>query len=246
MYLIYQERIEEAASVFKQVSLEHIDAQIQYDYISAYLNFMTDYPDFTKAKEICSKYLAYPVLKWRNLFIEIANQMAEYEETELTSKLMDEKSRAKNVDKAKNTPHLKAEIAGSNIKCVCERLNSFTIKYYRVDLEILFSQNPFRESLDKNFSHIFPFHQDKIKLDGQELLVREVPIPQNISNQNLFIQIIFFEDFVSKSIYLEYIPFSLDVHVNEEFGVLKLVDPRKMRPVPKVYVKCFALFKDGK
>lgn len=34
---------------------------------------MEGYPDFTQAKRICEEYLTYPVLKWRNLFVEIAN-----------------------------------------------------------------------------------------------------------------------------------------------------------------------------
>ena len=42
---------------------------------------MSGYPEFTVAKKICEKYLTYPILSWRNLFVEIANQLAEFEET---------------------------------------------------------------------------------------------------------------------------------------------------------------------
>ena len=34
---------------------------------------------FTKAREIVEKYLDYPVISWRNLFYEIANQLMEYD-----------------------------------------------------------------------------------------------------------------------------------------------------------------------
>ena len=51
---------------------------------------MNGYPKFEKAKKICEKYLVYPVLTWRNLFVEIANQLAEFEETELIEKMIDD------------------------------------------------------------------------------------------------------------------------------------------------------------
>lgn len=50
----------------------------------------------------------------------------------------------------------------------------------------------------------------------------------------------------SKSQYLNYVPFHLNHFLNSEFGVLKVVDPQNNKPVPKVYMKCFAKFKDGK
>ncbi len=40
-------------------------------------------------------------------------------------------------------------------------------------------------------------------------------------------------------------PFNLNHHVNEEFGIIKLVDPKVKKPVPKIYVKCFAKFTNG-
>jgi hypothetical protein len=53
---------------------------LQYDYFNAYLDFYTGYPDFKIAKATFKKYLNYPVLSWRKLFIDVANQLAEYEE----------------------------------------------------------------------------------------------------------------------------------------------------------------------
>ena len=73
---------------------------------------MTDYPTFKKAKLICEQYLSYPNLSWRNLFVDIANQLAEFEETDLTENLLEEKEK-KNKDKAKTQPVLNAEIIGS-------------------------------------------------------------------------------------------------------------------------------------
>lgn len=53
------------------------------------------------------------------------------------------------------------------------------------------------------------------------------------------------KDGLSKSQYIDYIPFHLDHYLNTEFGVLKVVDPNTKKPVPKIYMKCFAKFKNG-
>ena len=65
------------------MSLTSITTKIQFDYQTAYLNFITGYSDFDKAKKICEKYLTYPVLSVRNLFVEMANQLSEFEENDL-------------------------------------------------------------------------------------------------------------------------------------------------------------------
>lgn len=52
---------------------------IQYEYLQAYLDLYLDYPKFKIAREVCSKYVSYPVLNWRNKFIDLANQLAEFD-----------------------------------------------------------------------------------------------------------------------------------------------------------------------
>lgn len=53
--------------------------QIQFDYLRSYLDFYTGAPDYKVSREICEKYLDYPILHWRNYFYEIANLLAEYD-----------------------------------------------------------------------------------------------------------------------------------------------------------------------
>lgn len=50
------------------------------------MDFFIGFPNFKRARELCEKYLDYPILQWRNLFYEVANKLAEYdgEEEDLT------------------------------------------------------------------------------------------------------------------------------------------------------------------
>ena len=85
-YLIAQNRYQEARKVFKKVSREDVTCQLQYDYIDAYLRFILDFPNFEEVKEICESYIDYEFIEWKNLFIEMLNQISEYEDKELIKK----------------------------------------------------------------------------------------------------------------------------------------------------------------
>ena len=76
-YLICQDRMEESLKLHLTITeseIQSLECRIQYDYLTAYLDFINGYPNFNKAKSICQEYLSFPVLTWRNLFVEIANQ----------------------------------------------------------------------------------------------------------------------------------------------------------------------------
>lgn len=48
-----------------------------------------------------------------------------------------------------------------------------------------------------------------------------------------------------KSEVISYSPFLLRHTVSEEFGTVKIIDPESGKPVPRIYMKCFAKYKNG-
>lgn len=252
-YLICQERIQEAIQVFKTLEGKEADSvisRLQLDYLRAYIDFISGYPNFTVAKSICAEYLSYPVLSWRNLFIEIANQLAEFEEKELIENLIESKQKT-NMQKAQSASNFKCEVVYNQTQPNCininyERINQLQIKYYKVDLEVLFSLKPFEEKNSKNFCTLLPFHQETVQLNSDRDFNSHLhQIPLNIQHESIYIELVYNVNNNSKSEYLEYVPFKLNYNLNTEFGIIKLVDPVEKRPVPKVYVKCFAMYSTG-
>jgi hypothetical protein len=53
------------------------------------------------------------------------------------------------------------------------------------------------------------------------------------------------KDSAVKSQYINYFPFYLTHHLNTEFGILRLINPQTNKPVPKIYMKTFAKYKNG-
>ena len=55
------------------------------------MDLFVGFTNFRRARELCEKYLDYPIVSWRNMFYEIANKLAEYdgEEEEYEEKSKD-------------------------------------------------------------------------------------------------------------------------------------------------------------
>lgn len=47
--------------------------------MQAYLDIYTGAPNYALARKISSKYLDYPVNSWKNLFLDLHNQLVEYD-----------------------------------------------------------------------------------------------------------------------------------------------------------------------
>ena len=78
-YFILQDRIEEAIEISQKINPESNPLKIQYDYMMAFFDMYVGMPEFKKAREICGRNVAYPIEEWRNLFIEIVNQISEFD-----------------------------------------------------------------------------------------------------------------------------------------------------------------------
>jgi hypothetical protein len=256
-YLIAQDQVEKALEVSK-VLKQHPHLQpstlIQHDYQTAYLNFVTGYPDFDQAKAICERYLTYPVLSVRNLFVEMVNQLAEFEESGTSREVEDQKEgELANKAKSQRVASFTSSLEGSRVKLVSSLVGSFVFKFYKVEAEVIFSLSPFNFESNKAFSQVSPFFETTVKADDMnDLAVTHFDIPDNLLQENLFIEVRSLSEKIKKSEFMTFMPFLLNCVVTKELGILKCFDQKTNKPVPKVYVKCFTkqagavgFYKDG-
>lgn len=249
-YLILQDRIEEALKVFSKIDTrefnENSSLAIQYDYIAAYLDFSIGYPDFKIAKEICQKYKHFPLLHWKELFEEIEDQMIEYEGKEVfgdIDSLIDEDKKKKQMAKKviATQPTLSFALENKSLQIHHSNLSSIKIKFYLIDLEILFSRTPFIKSNTEDFSFVQPNFVQELKVNNstkEELTI--FPIPNEFLSKNIFIEV----SSINKKAFETYFSTSLKVAISENLGEIKVTD-NNLKPLPKVYVKCFAKMNDN-
>ena len=79
-YLLLQDRVDEALREFS--ALDQVEARavapVQYDYMSAYLDFYTGHQEkYAKAREIAARYVHFSNIKWRHLFDDVRSQLEE-------------------------------------------------------------------------------------------------------------------------------------------------------------------------
>jgi hypothetical protein len=187
--------------------------------------------------------LDYPVLSWRRQFIEIANQLAEYDGEELLEDPNDEQPSAvaKNAKNASKEEVLFIELNGTNIIANYQNVSSLTLNFFEIDLEILFSRNPFLlQNLD-DFSYVKPTRVVTIPLEASTAIEKKViPIPEDLAKKNVSILAASANQRVSTT----YFSTKLSLQMIENFGQVKVLDSEQ-KPLSQVYVKTFAKFKNG-
>jgi len=103
------------------------------------------------------------VLSWRKLFIDVANQLAEYEEEDFEiedqQQLDHIKDRNKELREAADTEEiLKAELDSNKILITYQNATLIKVNFYKIDIEVLFSRTPFLlgKSTGGDFDYIKP------------------------------------------------------------------------------------------
>mmetsp|Transcript_20411 Transcript_20411/g.17738 ORF Transcript_20411/g.17738 Transcript_20411/m.17738 type:complete len:386 (+) Transcript_20411:3508-4665(+) len=252
-YMLLQDRIEEAIIIFKKISQDNIkkthEHELQYDYFAAYIDFYTGYPNFKVAREVCLRYVTYPVLSWRALFIDILNQLAEFDGDEMIEDDLIEESEKKKKEKDVNKEELVTmDLEKTKLNISYKNIDSITLSIFKIDLEILFSRNPFLSQSKDDFAFVQPNHVHDIQIKkSNELEKATYEIPPNLQTSNLFIQL----RANNKTLHTTYFSTSLQTQLIENYGQIKITD--KDEPLTKVYVKCFAknhsgnvtFYKDG-
>lgn len=270
-YLILQDKIEEAMKVFMKINNQELikeqELLIQYDYISAYLDISTGYPNFNIAKNICRNYKNFPLKNWREMFEEIEDELIEYlglekiSDIDIIKEETSVKDRLKNINNTVPIINFKVDynkenMFNSKLNIEYKNIESelIEIKYYFVDIETLYSRNPFLNSNNEHFSYVKCNRTIEIKVKHSNNIDQLlIAIPNDLINKNMFIEV--YSEGIKK--FSTYFCSSFKVKLNKEIGEVivleneennyteELVKIRKHKYIPKVYVKCFAKYKDN-
>jgi hypothetical protein len=243
-YLLLQDRVSEARAMFAQVAPDQVTSQLQYDYCAAYLDFFNEAP--AKARAIAARHVDHPVDRWRNTFRAILAQLDEAEGK--NAEVIDSRDRNQQQGAlAATEPSLEFQVEAGAIQLDYQNLKQVRIQYYLMDVELLFSRNPFVRQFRGQFSAIKPNQVQQVSLvDGTEdptqasSGTRQIPLPP-LRNKNVLVEVL--AEGVSRS--HAYYAHSLSVQVIENYGQVRVTQADGGRPVPRAYVKVYAQLQDG-
>ncbi|CCW71629.1 unnamed protein product [Phytomonas sp. Hart1] len=263
-YLLFQERLEDCLLVYPMIAKARAgtpgkkddeELQLQFDYLTAYLDQYIDYPQFQRARDICVKYLTYPVFTWRNRFIKLFNLISEVDGDAANLPTQGDLNADGELNRiqANVDPYLAAalHLDDNSIKLTLRRIKEFTVSFYKVDMEILFSRDPFLSMSNMDYSYVQAnvVHTQPMPEPLQAMATQSVLIPQDLRGSNLIIRV----RSDSQVVNLTYFPKAMAVMVNRNHGLVRVLAEGNYKPLSGVYVKAFAknhnnqvfFYKDG-
>lgn len=256
--LLLQDRIEESLSTFARVNPERLPTRLQYDYFQAYLDFFTDNPKLARA--IAAKYTDYPVDRWRNAFASIKAQLDEIDGA--GPKKIDTDDRNQDQTQlAATDPNFDFNVEAKQLTINHQNLDEVKVSYYLMDVELLFSRNPFVQQFRGQFSLIQPNRIDTVGLRERQVAAngglgsgpegtktteatqgsKKVELPKDLHNKNVLVEITGGGQTKTQAYYSN----SLAVQFIENYGQLKVTHATTNKPIAKAYVKVYAQRPDG-
>jgi len=232
-YFLLQDRVEEALESYAKISPNGIDAQVQYDYLSAYLCFYTG--DMSKARRIASENGNHPVVHWQKRFAKVLSQLDEAE-----GKAAPTAAEQTPDNLAATAPALELAIEGRSIAISYKNLSDVEVRYYELDVEFAFSAQPFAGKDGASAAFVQPNHRETRSLNkAQQQLAFQ--LPQQFWQKNVLVEVRAKGLVRSK----QYFANALDVRFLESYGQVSVTEPETNKPLAKTYVKVFAKLANG-
>ncbi len=237
-YMLLQDRVEEGLAFFGRVQGRNLDTQLQYDYLTAYLCFYGE--ELGQARVIAAKYEDYPVERWQKMFANVRSQLAEIDGAE--TDVVDDDSRAQRQAKLASTePNFEFKVEAKRVEVNYQNVSECQVNYYLMDIELLFSRNPFVQQYSDRFSTIKPNFSETISLDADGKSYT-FDLPERFRNSNVMVEIEAGGIKKSEAYYAN----NLALQVVENYGQIKVTHKDTGKVLSKVYVKVFARMQDGR
>jgi hypothetical protein len=237
-YLALQGRVEEALDWYGRADRKAVPEQLQCDYLDVYLSFYRG--DIETARRIAKMHAEDPVDRWRDRFELALNQIDEIEKGEAAAA-----ADAENRDQAQGAlaatePALELQVEAGKIRLDYRNLASCTLKFYPMDIELLFSRSPFLQDGAAQFSFIRPVLARPVDLPADKDTV-SIDLPAEFRAKNVMVEALGAGLRKTQAYYAN----TLKVQMIEAYGQLVVTHADTRKPVPGAYVKVYAKPKGG-
>jgi hypothetical protein len=266
-YQLIQNRTQEALANFKRVDRAELvgqtnttEAQMQYDYFDAYFAMRTG--QFDRAEAIAQKYQAYPVPRWNEWFKIVAQQIQERQalqngtvatqtpdadqtdstfENAAMRELQSGRESAME-EGASKLPGLELVQKDGQMWIQHRNIKQVQVHYYFVDVELMFSRNPFLGRNQSRLAVIEPNVKKTLDLESKASWEQiEWKVPDELKNRNMIVEVVSGGITRSVPVYSN----SLNVNLTVPYGRLQVLSAGNKRPIEGAYVKVYAKHKDG-
>ena len=236
-YMLLQDRVEDAIEFFAKVDSKKVTTALQYDLVASYVDFYNADPKI--ARGIAEKHKDHPVDRWRNTFAAISKQLDEVQGKVVDVADKDDRDQAQG-KLASTDPNFDFNVEAKRINMTYQNLKQVRVNYYLMDVELLFSRNPFVQQFSGEFSYIKPNESAVVDLNEKATL-HSLPLPEKFHTSNVLVEIVGAGQTKSQPYYSN----AMSVQVIENYGQVRVTQSTSAKALPRTYVKVYAQLANG-
>ncbi|MEP6866592.1 MAG: hypothetical protein ABJE66_38615, partial [Deltaproteobacteria bacterium] len=234
-YFTAQDRADAALYTLARVTPATVTEHLQLDYLAAYAACLTGEP--VRAREIAQRWRDYPVDRWRTKFSALAAMLDEL--SGASAQVVDPRSRdQQQAELASRQPAFELAVDKDGVVIQQQHVAALELRYFEMDVELLFSRQPFVQSDVSRFSFIEPGHREQVTHPAPE---QRVPWPAELRGKNVVVEA------VGAGLRKARIHYANDLatSVAHQYGQLRVQRASDRAPLPASYVKVYARRHDG-
>lgn len=181
-YLLAQDRVAEASEMLARVGPGAVESALQRDYLAAVLALREG--DAAAARLLAGPHADHPVDRWRARFQGVLEACG----AEAQAVDADDRE-AEQARLAATEPGFGLSVEKGTVTITYQRLADCRVNYYAMDLELLFSRQPFVQQQAERFSIVRPNRSDVVALppDRRELAFE---LPDAYRSRNVIVEVV--------------------------------------------------------
>ncbi len=228
-FLLLQNRTEDAVNAFAKIDRAKLGQQLHYDYLHCYLLFSQQKP--TEAKAIAAPYQKHPVRIWQQRFQSVIAQADEIAKPVIAADQPENKQ-------ATNSFLTMAHKANGQLIFTHQGLKEIDVQLYQVDMELLFTANPFLDQNKVLHHAIRPNKILKVALKDKETTV---DLPDGYAQGNVIAAV----ETGSTQVLQNINSSKFALMTNKALGEIQVIEPGNNKALPQTYIKVYARTEDG-
>jgi hypothetical protein len=227
-----QDRTAECIERFTRIDPSNLNGRLAYDYLHASILFAQEKP--AEAAAIAAKYANHPLALWRERFTAVTTQAAEI------AALAENKPEAP-PSPTDTEPSLEIASAPDGSLLLKHRhLDRVNLRLFNVDLEVLFSKDPFLSGGSSSLPPIRPNDTREVTLAANARETR-VELPEAFRHGNVLVA----ADTGTDNILQVLDSRALELLRNAAETTVQVLDANTGKPLPKSYVKVYVEDSNG-